>query len=185
MVKKKSLEKTIQEKYWEISFPSLELLNPRMSLYIAKNATFSDAKKIFKKELLRRELRMSGGNVTVVAKDLGIDRKTVQRVIRELDIPFIDKGGIEIFVNDDDQVYKFPKEDISINYFYKRESGKLKTFIKEYDDLSWKEAELEFEKQFIWQALKRNNMNISKTAKDIGLRIETIYRKIKLLKIKI
>jgi len=47
--------------------------------------------------------------------------------------------------------------------------------------LTLKEAEEEFEKKFILAALKQHQFNITKSAKNMGLRFETLHRKIKSL----
>jgi transcriptional regulator with GAF, ATPase, and Fis domain len=49
---------------------------------------------------------------------------------------------------------------------------------------TWKEAEQEFEKQFLQHSLESNLWQITKTAKAIDLRPETLGRKIKKLKLK-
>jgi len=53
-----------------------------------------------------------------------------------------------------------------------------------HQELSWKEAEKEFEKQFLKHALEDNDSDVTKTAKKIEIRTETLYRKIKKLGIK-
>ncbi|MEK6846328.1 MAG: helix-turn-helix domain-containing protein, partial [Nanoarchaeota archaeon] len=49
------------------------------------------------------------------------------------------------------------------------------------EDLTWKEAEREFERQFLSQVLKEHSGKVSETAKKMKLRQETLYRKIKKL----
>ena len=51
-------------------------------------------------------------------------------------------------------------------------------------EMSWDDAEVEFEKKYLEKALAENKGNISKTAKAIGLRYETLHRKLKKLMIK-
>ena len=50
--------------------------------------------------------------------------------------------------------------------------------------MTLKEAEQEFEKQYLSKALKEAKGSITKTAKKIGLRYETIIRKMKKLGMK-
>ena len=47
--------------------------------------------------------------------------------------------------------------------------------------MTFKQAEQEFEKSYINKALEENNSNISQTARKIGLRFETLHRKIRKL----
>ena len=46
---------------------------------------------------------------------------------------------------------------------------------------SLRQAEKEFEKKYLTQALKENENNVASTAKKIGLRYETLHRKLKAL----
>ncbi len=48
-------------------------------------------------------------------------------------------------------------------------------------ELSWKQAELEFEKQFLRQALEENGWKISVAALKLKIRPETLHRKVKKL----
>src|SRR3989338_374837 len=85
------LEQTM-EKNWGISIPKIEtdisdkLKNPQLEVYIPIGVTFEEAKKKFKAEFLKRELMLNQGNVSQLAKLLGIDRRSVHRVIKDLEI---------------------------------------------------------------------------------------------------
>ena len=52
-----------------------------------------------------------------------------------------------------------------------------------HQHLTWKEAEKEFEKQFLERLLEENDWNVSKTADKIKIRVETLHRKIKKLRL--
>jgi len=60
-----------------------------------------------------------------------------------------------------------------------------KDIIKELPDqpLSLKEAEHEFEKLFLTKALQEHDGNQTETARAIGLRYETLHRKLKSLRL--
>src|SRR3989338_8104845 len=100
---KKSLEATVKErvtplveetmeKSWGIAIPQIEsdiadkLKNPLLQLYITRNLNFPQAKKLFKTEFLKQELIQHLGNVSQVAKSLGIDRRSIHRAIKEFDL---------------------------------------------------------------------------------------------------
>ena len=51
-------------------------------------------------------------------------------------------------------------------------------------EMTWHEAEKMFEKEYFKKALKENKNNVSKTARKIGLRYETLHRKLKKLGLK-
>jgi DNA-binding NtrC family response regulator len=69
---------------------------------------------------------------------------------------------------------------------YREVPSLTKNIIKELPamEMSLKEAEGEFERQYLKKALDENNWNISKTARKIKIRFETLHRKIKKLDIK-
>jgi len=50
--------------------------------------------------------------------------------------------------------------------------------------MTWKEAEREFEKQFLSHALEKSKGNVARAAAEIDLRTETLHRKIKKLRLK-
>jgi len=77
------------EKNWGITIPKLEsditdrLKNPSFNIYIPPNISFTGAKKLFKKEFLKRELELHLGNVSELAKRLGLDRRSIHRAIKQ------------------------------------------------------------------------------------------------------
>src|SRR3989338_2289688 len=100
---KKSLEAAVKEKVaplveetmeksWGITIPQIEsdiadkLKNPLLQLYIPRNLNFPQAKKLFKTEFLKKELTQHLGNVSQLAKSLGIDRRSIHRAIKEFDL---------------------------------------------------------------------------------------------------
>jgi len=54
-----------------------------------------------------------------------------------------------------------------------------------HQDVTWKEAEKEFEKQFLGRALKESKGKVGKTADKLKIRVETLHRKIKKLGIEV
>src|SRR3989338_8819645 len=85
------LEETM-EKNWGITIPKLgsditdQLKKPQLNIYIPLHSTFSKAKKKFKSEFLKRELQLHQGNISQLAKTLEVDRRSIHRTIRDLEI---------------------------------------------------------------------------------------------------
>lgn len=208
---KKDLEDTIKEKIaplleetmeksWGVAIPKVEhditdQLKEHLNVYVPMNLSFQNAKKLFKKEFLKKELKIHLGNISQLAKTLGIDRRSIHRTIKDLDI------NIEEVREEKDAQDKLQEE--LVNQVIKRSLENYKGIIQKekmariyeavpslskniakfipHQDLTWKEAEREFEKQFLKHALKQNNRKISETASKIGIRTETLHRKVKKL----
>jgi len=194
------LEETM-EKNWGITIPKIEtditdkLRNPQMQIYFAPDLTFSSAKKVFKSEFLKKGLLQHLGNVSQLAKTLGIDRRSVHRAIKSLDI------DVEELRMKDITGEKYQQE--IVDRTLRSTFDKYKEIIqpqkmeKMYSDipalsrniakvlpsseLTWKQAEKEFEKQFLALALKEQENDVSGTAKKLRIRVETLYRKMKKL----
>ena len=195
------LEETM-EKSWGITIPKIEtditdqLKNPQLNIYIPPNLTFSRAKKIFKAEFLKRELRLNKGNVSQLAKLLGVNRRSIHRAMKDLSV----KREIELPLSKEEynqnmightirstlDQYKGVLHPEKMEKMYQEVSTLSRNIAKflPLEELTWKEAEREFEKQFLTQALQESDKNVTKTAKKIALRPETLYRKIKKLEIK-
>lgn len=197
------LEETM-EKNWGITIPQLEsditdrLKQPQLQIYVPANFTFQQAKKLFKEKFIRKELRLHQGNVSQLAKTLDVDRRSIHRTIKELDID-VEKLRHQSESREEDRQELINKTIRSSLDQYReiirpqkmeqmyREVPTLSRNIAKFlphQELTWKEAEREFEKQFLTHALNENNWNISKTAKGLEIRVETLHRKIKKLHLK-
>ena len=209
---KKDLEETIKEKvspmleetmekHWGITIPQFgeelsdKLKNPQMNIYVPSNLSFSAAKKVFKSEFLKRELRLQKGNISQLAKILGIDRRSVHRVIKRLGID-IDSVREKIQSGEDYQEHFVDQALRSTLDQYKEiiQPQKMEKMYEEvhelsrniakilpHQELSWKEAEKEFERQFLSEALKESKGVVTKAASKLKIRVETLHRKIKRL----
>lgn len=209
---KKDLEETIKDKVfplleetmersWGLSIPKLgsdlsdHLKNPYLDVYVPPHLPFAEARKRFKHEFLKRELRLHLGNISNLAKKLGVDRRSIHRTVKELDIN-IDKIRGDML---SDVTYRESVVDQTIRQtldHYKEIilPEKMEKLYQEVPHLSrniakvlplsqvtWREAEKEFEHQFLINALKDNKGNIAQTAVKIKIRPETLYRKVKKL----
>ena len=215
MTAKKGLEEAIKEKvtslleesmekHWGITVPKIEdditakLGNPSLNIYISPDLSFGAAKKTFKTEFLKRELRMHKGNISHLAKQLGIDRRSVHRTIKDMGID-VEKIRKELESSESYET-KFVDETLRSTLDQYKEIIRPQKMEKMYQDMhslsrniakvipfkeiSWKDAEREFEKQFLEKALEANKNNVTKTANKIKIRAETLHRKIKKLGIK-
>ncbi len=213
--KRGDLESTIKEKVqplvidamsktWGLTIPKIEsditdqLAKPALHLYIPLTLPYKEAKKTFKKEFLTRELRRHIGNVSELAKILGMDRRSIHRTIKELGIDMenmrnrleLDDHKLEHFVDNTirhkleeyKQIIHPEKMDLLYDALPKLSRNIAQILPQEV--MSWKDAEDEFERQFFNHAIKQHSGNISHTAKDLGLRAETLYRKIRELQLK-
>jgi len=168
--------------------------NPLISYDINIELPFKIAKKVFKKEFLTRLLQTYYGNISLVGKITGLNRRSIHRDIKELDI----------------NIKKVRKELIKTSYYQKEAvdgilketfdsykeiimPGKLEKVYENVDELSgniikelpalemtWKEAEVEFEKAYFKKVIKKFK-TITEAAKNIKIRYETLHRKLKKL----
>jgi len=197
------LEETM-EKSWGVSIPKLEtditskLKDSSLNIYIPLGKGFSESKKLFKKEFLKQELRLHLGNVSQLAKVLDMDRRSIHRAIKDFHIDIDDLRKHE----ETPEHFQEELVDKKIRTSLEQYTGliqaeKMQDFYKELPklsrniakflpkpDMTWKEAESEFERQFLKRALEEHNNNITKTAKKIEIRVETLHRKIKKLHLK-
>lgn len=197
------LEETM-EKHWGISIPKVEsditdqLKKPQLDLYLASRLPFFKAKKQFQAEFIKRELRLHRGNISQLAKTLRIDRRSVHRAIKDLEIN-VEKarGEAQERENYRQNIIGHAIRSTLENYKEIIQPQKLESVYQDlpsisrniakvlpHQDLTWKEAEQEFEKQFLLQALEENNWNITQMAEKIKMRAETVHRKIKRLQLK-
>ena len=190
------------EKHWGITIPKIEvditdrLKNPQLSLYVPQNLTFQKAKKWFKTEFIKRELRLNKGNISQLAKLLGVNRRSIHRAIKELSIDKrketeLSKEGyqqdfIDKTIRTTLDQYKTIIQPQQMEKMYQEVSTLSRNIAKfiPLEELTWKEAEKEFEKQFLSQVLKENENNVARAAAKLKIRGETLYRKIKKLEIK-
>lgn len=171
--------------------------SPLLEYEISTKVPFKKAKKLFKKLYLSKLLQAFSGNITDVAKAAGMDRRSVHRLIEELNIDveeyrrsiaqteYVKQEAVKNIIQSSAESYKGSLSPTKFKSFYKHVPELSKDIVRELPTthLTLKEAEHEFEKQYLRTALKENDQNISKTAKKIGLRFETLHRKLKSLKL--
>ncbi len=169
--------------------------NPLIAYDINATLSFKAAKKIFKKQFLTRMLQTNFGNISAVAEKTGLDRRSVHRAIKELNIAikgirkdmiradYYRREAVGGILKDTLQTYKTIIRPGKLEDMYENVDKISTDIVKELPtiEMTWDAAENLFEKAYFEKALKENKGNISKAAKKIGLRYETLHRKIKKL----
>jgi len=168
---------------------------PLLEYEISTKTPFKKAKKLFKKIYLSKLLSRFSGNITDVAEAAGLDRRSVHRLIEELDLDpeefrgtlakteYVRQEAVKNIIQESAETYKGSLSPAKFKEFYRHAPELSKNIIKELPTkpMTLKQAEREFEKTYLRKALKQNKGNITKTAKKIGLRFETLHRKLKAL----
>ena len=185
-----------------ITIPKIEaditdkLRQPLLNVYLPSGLPFVKAKKIFKREFLKRELFEHQGNISELAERLDLDRRSIHRTIKDLGIRIkairekdpshYREEMVDLTIRSTLEQYKEILQPKKMEQLYE-EIPKLSRNIARFlphEDLTWKQAESEFEKQFLEQALKDNNWNVGETARKIRIRAETLSRKVRKLGLK-
>jgi len=169
--------------------------NPLIAYDIDISLSFKAAKKMFRKQFLTRMLQNNYGNVSFVAKITGLNRRSIHRAIKELGIKvrkvrkemmkadYYRKEAVDSILRETLDVYRQVIRPSKLEKMYRNVDRISDEIVKELPtiEMTWDEAEAEFEKAYLKKALEENKGNISKTASKIGLRYETLHRKMKRL----
>ncbi len=192
------LEQTM-EKSWGIYIPQVQsditdkLQNPLPGqLYFSQESSFAEAKKKFKSEFLQNQIRFHGGNISQLAKFIGLDRRSVHRAVHGLGLPLenlrresfsehsYQEAMITQTIHGTLQDYKDLIQPHKMEKMYQQLPALSRNLAKilPCHHLTWKQAEREFEKQFLFHSLQAHNWKIAETARKIAIRSETLHRKI-------
>lgn len=195
------LDKAMQD-YLGVSISDIETdisdalkKNPLLEISINTNLKYKEAKKAFKKAYITHLLRLNFGNVSEVARITEVDRRSIHRMITELKIKiedfrkelfranYLKKTEVQNIIEKTLENYKSILNPEKLQAFYEHAPLISADIVKELPEspMTLKQAEEYFDKKYIPVKLKENKGNISKTAKAIGLRFETLFRKIKKL----
>ncbi len=207
---KYNLEETIKEKVallleetmersWGIYIPQVQSditdklqTNLPVKIYLPAATSFEEAKRNFKSEFLKNQLHLHGGNISQLAKFVGLNRRSIHRSIKKFDLR-IDERRREANLTSTcqekiiDQTIRFALEgykDIiqpqKMERLYQEVPILSRNLAKllPYNYLTWKQAEREFERQFLSHALAEHNGKVAETARRLKLQPETLHRKI-------
>jgi len=156
---------------------------------------FKDAKRKFKREYVAHLLQLNFGNVADVARIALVDRRSIHRIVADMKIEvqkfrdvlqkgtYVKQLAVQDIIQESLEQYKSALNPRKYEALYKEAPSLSKNIIKEIPETpkTLKEAEQEFERRYFSKVLQENNGNISKTARKIGLRFETLHRKLKSL----
>lgn len=173
--------------------------NPLLEFKISHTLPLSSAKKAFRKRYIERLLKSNFGDISAVAKICDVNRKTIHRMIKELNIninecrkallkqEYVKREAINTAIEETLKHYDEIIHPNKLSKVYKNVNILSKNILKEFS-FNWpslKEAETEFEKDYIQESLDEHKGNISATAKSLKIRFETLHRKIKKLGLKV
>ena len=192
-----AVKKWIGVKIEDISKDITEKLtkSPLWDFRINTHNSFKKEKKRFKEFYLKKLLTLNLGNVSEVARIADVDRRTVQRLSSKTEVEQIRHelpkreytkiADIDAMLSNVLKNYEEIIHPKKMEAIYQNISDVSKELLKELPEQAFtlKEAEEEFEKEHFRQALAENNDDVAKTAKKIGIRYETLHRKIKKLSI--
>ncbi len=200
---KKDMEHIVDDAIKPVLGVSIDELNKDISAKLARNPLawfeintklkFKAAKKSFKQQFLRRLLRTSYGNISIAAKRAGVDRRSIHRIVKEAGIdvtrmredmekPYqVKQKVVESVIENVLEQYKQVIHPQRIAEVYKNVNSVSKDILDEMPDepITLKDAEAEFEKEYFRKVLVENHGKVTATAKKIGLRYETLLRKLK------
>ncbi len=189
---KRCLGMTVNEIANDISDRLLK--TPLVDMAVEFKLPYRMAKEAFRRWFLIKMLKLNCGNITEVARKSGINRRSIHRMIKMYGIEI---GRLRGEMIKRDYVKKtaisFMIENTLKNYEHNINSEKLEELYRNVPALSQqileslpeeavtlKAAEIEFERQYFARLLDEKKP-IASIAKRIGLRPETLYRKIKRL----
>ncbi|MFQ5474531.1 MAG: helix-turn-helix domain-containing protein [Candidatus Nanoarchaeia archaeon] len=201
----KQVEPVVSEVMHKFLGVSIDELNKDISAKLRKSPLtdvpidisipFKEAKRNFKRTYLRRLLRINYGNISEVARQARIDRRSIHRIIKDamMDVARIREEMIKPY-DVKQRVIEHVIEDVLDSYKNIIHPSKLKEVYGQVPELSkdilegvpvesksLKEAEKEFEREYLRKALVAYNYNLKETAEKIRIRYETLLRKIKRL----
>jgi len=169
--------------------------SPLLDYDIDVSIPFKKAKLAFKKYYITRLLQNHFGNVSEVARIAGLDRRSIHRLITSLGIDvrhfrkellrgeYVKQEAIKDIIQQTLDSYRSSLNPQKLDLLYKFAPALSKDIVAELPEapLTLAQAEDEFERKYFTKALSLFNSNISKTARAIGIRYETLHRKLKAL----
>ena len=167
--------------------------DPLLFFDIDPTMPFKKAKQRFKREYLERLLKTHYGNVSMIAKIADVDRRSIHRLVNQYDIEKIRKElprpydvkakAVGVVIEDVLGGYKSLIHPTRLEEVYKNVPSLSRDIVNLLPEtpMSLKEAEEEFEREFFKAALARHAGSTTDTAKVVGLRYETLHRKLKKL----
>lgn len=170
------------------------LKTPLVDMAVDYKLPYKTAKEVFRRWFLTKMLKLSCGNISEVSRKCGVNRRSVHRMIITHNIE-IDQLRGELIKRDYVKKAAISSmiENTLKNYEHNLNSKRLEELYRNVPELSQqileslpeeavtlKTAETEFERQYFARLLDEKKA-VAAIAKRVGLRAETVYRKIKRL----
>lgn len=192
----KSLGITVSEINSDISDKLLK--TPLVDMVVDAKLSYKKAKDSFRRWFLIKMLMLNCGNVSAVAKKCGINRRSIHRMLSKYHIninklreelikrDYVKRTAISSMIEKTVKDYEQNLNPVKLEEFYKDVPSLSRQILDELPDetMTFKDAEIEFEKRYLRKILDTHKENISTIAKKIGLRQETLYRKLKKLNLR-
>jgi len=173
---------------------SAKLQSPIAGFVVDIAVPFKEAKRAFCREYIRRLLRINYGNISEVARQAGVDRRSVHRLVKESGLKVakirhdmeksydVQQQGISDIISTVLESYKTVLHPAKLSEAYRNVSLMSKNILDQLPEepTSLTEAEAAFELEYFRKALMKYGA-VAVAAKAIGLRYETLHRKCKKL----
>ncbi len=199
--RKRSIE-DIMHRYLGVTIKELNdditsrLSDPLLDFDVEEGLILKDAKKKFHRRFLLRSLTKHHGNVSAAAKEAKVDRRTLHRMINEAGIDaqqfrarsaqrYADEDAVNAVIETSLKKYEEIIHPSKLDVMYRNVTTVSRDILEHVPpeaSLSLKEAEREFERRFLFRTLKKHDYRITKAAKALGIRYETLHRKLSYLK---
>ena len=170
--------------------------NPLIGISVDVSIPFKQAKRLFKKHYLAHVLQSSLGNIADAARTAGLNRRSIHRLVATLNInatelrdkplEYFRQEAVQHLIQQTLQQYKSSLNPDRLEQLYKFAPELSKEILSELPEQqpSLAEAEAEFEREYFAKALALFGNNLAKTSRAIGLRYETLHRKLKAMGLK-
>jgi DNA-binding NtrC family response regulator len=193
---RKKLVEIVMHKFLGVTIKEMnEDITSRLSYpfeyIIDTGVSFKRAKKMFVRSYLVKLLKKHLGNISDAARAAGINRRTIHRLISDLDIEiesirkfllrphYMMKDEMNRIIEGSLKKYDEYIHPSKLDEMYRKVSDASEDILKTLPErtMTLKEAEESFEKAYLEKALSENGFDEPKTAKKIGIRYETLHRK--------
>ena len=169
--------------------------SPLLDIDIDTRSPFKKAKRAFRKAYVQRLLRLHFGNVSEVARISGLDRRSIHRLIgaHKLRVQqfrtelmrsdYIKRQAVRSIIESTLDSYKQSIHPGRFQQLYKQAPSLSRDIVKELPErpVSLKVAERAFERRYFNKILAEHKGTLAQLAKRVGLRYETLHRKLKTL----
>ncbi|MAF34778.1 hypothetical protein CMO91_02945 [Candidatus Woesearchaeota archaeon] len=169
------------------------LTRPLLPAPIDTSLPYREAKQLFRKVFLTALIQRHLGNISEVAEVAGVKRETVHRMIKQLKIEvdslrnhpakaYERDNLVQDVVQKTIRKYEPALNPAKVRLLYDNVPDISKQLVKELpEEWDLEHAEAEWEKAFFAKALDQHDHNVSKTARALKIRYETLHRKLKSL----